>query len=148
MELMNALPILNEIKHALERLCEHGENRTINLMNFPLTDDDAKFLDETLGRGSVTIHYDGLELSFWQESKIAGVWWGEHRNAAGRVSLRTIEIAEFPMLAKSQPEDIAQDIDRLEEMLARQSSGASRSLPVLNTIENPLSKSESEIGIR
>ncbi|MCI0390900.1 MAG: hydrogenase expression/formation protein [Acidobacteria bacterium] len=133
MELMNANPVLNEIKHALRVLCERGETHTINIMNFPLTTEDMKFLDEVLGRGVITISYDGLESTFWQESKIAGVWWGEYRNAYGRVTLRTIEITEFPALAKSQPDDIMDGIRRLDEVLAENARGVIRALPVLPT---------------
>lgn len=131
MELMNAIPLLNEIKHALKALRERGESRTINIMNFPLTNDDSSFLDEVLGRGAVTISFDGLERTFWQESKIAGVWWGEYRNANNRVTLRTIEVSEFPALAKSQVEDIDDGINRLDEALAESAPRVARGLPVL-----------------
>jgi hypothetical protein len=100
-------------------------------MNFPLTNDDSSFLDEVLGRGAVTISFDGLERTFWQESKIAGVWWGEYRNPNNRVTLRTIEVSEFPSLAKSQVEDIDDGINRLDEALAERAPRVVRSLPVL-----------------
>jgi hypothetical protein len=100
-------------------------------MNFPLTNDDSSFLDEVLGRGSITINYDGLEHTFWQESKIAGVWWGEYRNANNKVTLRMIEITEFPTLARSQAEDIEDGINRLDEALAENASRVLRALPVL-----------------
>jgi hypothetical protein len=100
-------------------------------MNFPLTNDDSSFLDEVLGRGPITINYDGLERTFWQESKIAGVWWSEYRNANNRVTLRMIEITEFPALAKSQADDIDDGINRLDQVLAESPSCAVRSLPVL-----------------
>jgi hydrogenase-1 operon protein HyaF len=128
---MNAIPVLNEIKHALKTLRERGESRTINIMNFPLTNDDSSFLDEVLGRGPITINYDGLERTFWQETKIAGVWWGEYRNANNRVTLRMIEITEFPALAKSQADDIDDGINRLDEVLAESASCVVRALPVL-----------------
>ena len=134
MELMNAIPVLNEIRYAMKALREHGERRTINLMNFPLTNNDSAFLDEVLGRGAITIHYDGLEHTFWQEAKVAGVWWGEYRNANNRVTLRTIEVTDFPALAKSQPDDIADGIGRLDDVLATRAPEAVRTLPVLEIL--------------
>jgi hypothetical protein len=134
MELMNAIPVLNEIRYAMKALREHGETRTINLMNFPLTNDDSAFLDEVLGRGAISIHYDGPEHTFWQEAKVAGVWWGEYRNANNRVTLRTIEVTDFPALAKSQSDDIADGIGRLDKVLATQAPEAVRALPVLQNL--------------
>lgn len=131
MELMNATHVLNEIKYALEALRATGATRTLNILNFPLTNEDAAYLDEVLGRGSLTINYDGADHTFWQEAKISGVWWGEYRNANGKVTLRTLEIAEVPPLVKAQPEDIADGLAHLTEILETQSKPSRRSLPVL-----------------
>ncbi|MDX2033362.1 MAG: hydrogenase expression/formation C-terminal domain-containing protein [Blastocatellia bacterium] len=128
---MNAIPVLNEIRHSLEALRERGETRTINIYNFPMTNDDAQFLDEALGRGPVQVRYDGRECTFWQETDVSGVWWGEYRNADGRIVLRTIEIAEFPPLAKAQVEDMGDGIQRIDELIAAQSNEVRRALPVL-----------------
>lgn len=132
MELMNALPLLHEIQRALERLRVGGETRTINILNFPLSDLDSAFLDETLGRGNLTVNYDGTEHTFWQESKVSGVWWGEYRNSNGKVTMRSIEIAYFPLLAKAQTEDIDDGIRHLADAIAaQQSTQQKRTLPVL-----------------
>lgn len=128
MELMNAIPVLNEVRHALAALSERGETRTLNILNFPLTNDDSRLLDETLGRGDLKITYDGMEHTFWQESKIAGVWWGEYRNADNHVVLRTIEIAEFPALARSQADDIEDGLRHLDEALSKYEQGADAAL--------------------
>jgi hydrogenase-1 operon protein HyaF len=130
-ELMNAVPLLNEIKHALERWRAHGEPRTINIFNFPLTAADASWLDEVLGRGELTVEYQGMEHTFWQEAKVSGVWWGEYRNGSGNVTLRSIEIADFPTLARAQPEDIDDGIAQLAAILQAHSPAPKRTLPVL-----------------
>ncbi|MEW6127232.1 MAG: hydrogenase expression/formation C-terminal domain-containing protein [Acidobacteriota bacterium] len=129
MELMNALALLNEIKHALIELRVNGATRTINILNFPLTNNDSQFLDETLGRGNLTIDYRGAEHTFWQEAKIAGVWWGEYRNSNNKVTLRTIEIAEVPMLTKAQREDMEFGIAKLEALTAEYDSDGKKILP-------------------
>lgn len=131
MELMNAIPLLTEIKHALGALRERGETRTLNILNFPLTEDDARYLDEVLGRGHLTITFDGAEHTFWQESNIAGVWWGEYRNASRKVTLRSIEIAEVPVLVKAQAEDIDDGLQQLNAVIAAPPINAKRSLPIL-----------------
>ncbi len=116
-DLTNAIFLLNEIKHALVELKEKGEKKTINLSNFPLSYDEAKFLDEVLGRGNIKIIYESAELTVWQETKISGVWWGEYRNSAGKIILRTIEITFFPELAMSQVEDVEDGVKMLDEIL-------------------------------
>ncbi|MEN3039611.1 MAG: hydrogenase expression/formation C-terminal domain-containing protein [Candidatus Kryptonium sp.] len=116
--LTNAFFLLNEIKHALIELKDKGVTKTINLSNFPLSYEEASFLDETLGRGKIKIIYEGPELTVWQESKFAGVWWGEYRNSNGKVILRTIEITSYPELAKSQIEDIEDAIKDLDQILS------------------------------
>lgn len=133
-EIMNATPLLIEIRHALRVLHERGETKTLNLSNFPLTNGDSRFLDEALGRGNVTISYRGREHTYWQETKIAGVWWGEYRNSNGHVVLRTIEITDFPELAKSQSEDVEEGLGRLEEIIGHQLPPVARQLPVLNVM--------------
>jgi hydrogenase-1 operon protein HyaF len=131
MDLMNAMALLDEIKHALVELKETGETRLINILNFPLTDEDLQYLDAVLGRGNLTIDYRGAEHTFWQESKIAGVWWGEYRNANNKVTLRAIEVADFPQLAKAQPEDVEIGIAKLEAAIAGQLLNPVIPLPVL-----------------
>lgn len=117
-DLVNAIFLLNEIRHALMELKNEGKKRAINLSNFPLSNDEAKFIDEALGKGSVKIIYEGTELTIWQETKISGVWWGEYRNSNGKIILRTIEITFYPELAMSQVEDIEDGINKLDELLS------------------------------
>ncbi|CUS99539.1 hydrogenase expression/formation C-terminal domain-containing protein [Candidatus Kryptobacter tengchongensis] len=116
--LTNAVFLLNEIKHALIELKNNGKSKTINLSNFPLSYEEAKFLDEVLGRGKIKIIYESSELTVWQESKISGVWWGEYRNSSGKIILRTIEITFYPEIAKSQVEDIEDGLKELEKILS------------------------------
>ncbi len=117
-ELTNAFYIINEVKHSLIELKNEGKNKIINLSNFPLSYGEAKFLDEVFGRGAVKIVYEADGLTVWQETKISGVWWGEYRNSAGKIILRTLEITFFPEIAMSQVEDIEDGINNLEEVLS------------------------------
>jgi hypothetical protein len=75
--------------------------------------------------------YRSGETTFWQEGKVSGVWWDEYRNAYDKVTLRTIEVADFPALAKAQPEDIEDGVARIDGALNGQPASVARSLPVL-----------------
>lgn len=117
-ELINALFIINEIKHSLVDLKNERKSKLINLSNFPLSYEEAKFLDEVFGRGAVKIIYEGDGLTVWHETKIPGVWWGEYRNSAGKIVLRTLEVTFFPELAMSQVEDIEEGISNLDKIIS------------------------------
>jgi hydrogenase-1 operon protein HyaF len=118
MTVMNAPHILSEIQAALGRLAESGETRIFDLEHFPLTPGDARFLEEALGQGEVTVSSQSGDLTVWRESAIAGVWWGKYRQGSEKVTLRTIEVTDFPQLARAQKEDIEDGIAQLEERAA------------------------------
>jgi hydrogenase-1 operon protein HyaF len=122
MPLMNAPFLLNEIALALEALAKNGESRTLFLSQFPMTPEDAEFLQRTLGPGQTLIQSGGASPAVWRETGVSGVWWGEVFGADRKVVLRTIEIACIPELAVTPAEDIAAGLAefraRLPEALA------------------------------
>jgi hydrogenase-1 operon protein HyaF len=112
---INAPHILNEVKFGLRALRETGEEKIIYLANLPLTEEDFEYLQQALGRGTITIRAEGTDVTTWRETSFPGVWWGEYCDGPHKVTLRTIEIAAFPQLARAQPEDIEQGLERLEK---------------------------------
>lgn len=118
MPLMNAPYVLNEIALALRELCETGESRTLFLSQFPMSEEDAVWLQQRLGKGSLTIQMNGASPTVWRESQIAGVWWGEYYESDGKkIMLRTIEITPMPQLAFTPAEDIRAGLEELRERL-------------------------------
>lgn len=118
MQLMNAPFLLNEIVLALRQYLETGERRTLYLSQFPMTDDDAAYLQQALGPGAISIQTAGENRSVWRECGIAGVWWGEYYEGPKKVLLRTIEIGPYPELAITPQDDIANGLALLEERCA------------------------------
>lgn len=120
--LMNAPFLLNEIALALDALVKTGESRTLFLSQFPMTPEDAEFLQQTLGPGQTLIQSGGASPTVWRETGVSGVWWGEVFGPDRKVVLRTIEITRMPELAMAPAEDIAAALDefrvRLPEILA------------------------------
>lgn len=115
----NALPILNEIRHALARLLESGETTVIDLGALPMGPQDEAELLAALGEGEVeaTIHAGGP--SSVRETAFHGVWLLTHRNEAGETLARFIEIAFVPELLMSQAEDVADSAAELAKKLGQ-----------------------------
>ncbi len=116
--LMNAFPILKEILEALKEFYDTGKEHTIYINKVPITPEDRELILDTLGEGSVKISYSSkTQPAEWRETGIYGVWIGIIYDRDGKPLLETIEITDFPRLAASQREDIAESILRLEERL-------------------------------
>ena len=118
MPLMNAPFLLDEIRLALRQYLETGERRTLYLSQFPMTEEDAAHLQQTLGPGAITIQTAGENRTVWRECGTAGVWWGEYCEGPKKVILRTIEIGPYPELAVTPQDDIAFALAALEERCA------------------------------
>jgi len=119
----NALPILNEIRHALARLIESGETTVIDLGALPLGPQDEAELFAALGEGEVeaTIHAGGP--SSVRETAFHGVWLLTHCNEAGETLARFIEVAFVPELLMSQAEDVADSAAALAKKLGSAQNG-------------------------
>ncbi len=110
----NAVPILHEVLHALRRLTELGESTTIDVKSLPFGPGDEAQLLEALGSGEVRATVDALgETRVW-ESRYPGAWLVDHYNVEGERIAFHIEIAEVPQILRSQPEDVATGVCRLE----------------------------------
>jgi hydrogenase-1 operon protein HyaF len=113
----NALPLLNEIRHALERLLATGETTVIDLGALPMgAQDEAELLD-ALGTGEVDATVDAGGPSSVRETAFHGVWRVTHRNEAGETQARFIEIAFVPELLMSQREDVTDSSNALSKRL-------------------------------
>jgi len=113
----NVQPILHEIRHALGKLLQTGENSIIDLRSIPLAPGEEETIVDTLGRGEVRAHLDALGPSEIIETRFAGVWLVTHYNEENSVIGRFIEITELPDILKSQHEDMASSLNELEEQL-------------------------------
>jgi hydrogenase-1 operon protein HyaF len=113
----NVQPILHEIRHALGKLLQTGETSIIDLRSIPLAPGEEETIIDTLGHGEVRAHLDALGPSEIVETRFAGVWLITHYNIENNIIGRFIEITELPDILKSQPEDIANSLDELEEKL-------------------------------
>jgi len=112
----NVLPILHEIRHALDRLVADGSEGIIDLRAIPLAPGEEDRILEVLGSGEVRAEFESLGRSEILESSYAGCWIVTHYDPAGAIKARFIEVTRIPEILKSQSADIA---DGLERLIAR-----------------------------
>ena len=122
----NALPILHEVRHGLQRLAETDEPTLIDLHALPFGPGDEEHLLAILGRGEVEAEIHALGRTRIWETSFPGVWIVDHRNAQDERLALHIEIARIPDILRSQDADIAGALIRLD---ARIGSGADAPYP-------------------
>ncbi len=115
----NVEPLLNEVAHALERLVVADQPTIIDLARLPFSPGELEQLEGELGEGELRATLDSLGESIIRETAYPGVWWLEHRNAAGEVVGRFIEITRTPDILKSQIVDIEAGRDVIRKRLHR-----------------------------
>lgn len=113
----NVQPILHEIRHALHKLIDSGNNSIIDLRSIPLAPGEEDTIINTLGCGEVHARLNALGPSEIIETRFAGVWLITHYNEDNSIIGRFIEITALPDILKSQPEDMAFALAQLESEL-------------------------------
>ena len=116
----NVRPLLNEIRHALEKLLATGESSAIDLRSIPLAPGEEDQIVEALGEGELSAELDAMGPSEIRETGYPGVWLVTHYNADRQLMGRFIEITRVPDLLKSQDADIAQGLQRLAGQFGEQ----------------------------
>jgi hydrogenase-1 operon protein HyaF len=109
----NVEPLMHEIRHALARLADGGEETVIDLRSLPLAPGEEQRIEEALGDGELKAELDALGRSTIVETAYPGVWLVTHWNTDDEVVGRFIEVTRAPALLHSQTEDIAAGLQRL-----------------------------------
>jgi len=121
----NLEPLLHEIRHALRRLVESGDETILDLRALPLAPGEEKRLEEALGVGEVEISIQALGTTRVIETRYSGVWLVTHQDEGGEVLGRTIEVTRIPALVPSQPEEMDHSLLELEARLHTATPGGS-----------------------
>ena len=103
----NALPVLHQIRHALNRLVETGESTVIDLSAIPFGPGDREQLLDKLGEGEVQATVSSLGDTHIQETAYPGVWQVQYLAPTGEELAHHIEITLLPTLLSSPLEDVA-----------------------------------------
>jgi hydrogenase-1 operon protein HyaF len=105
--------LIMEITGLLQRLIEHGEEGSIDLLGLPLSSSCIASLDQRLGQGEVTVLLEAGGRSEIRETSFPGVWWTKHSDEAGRVIAMLIEAAIVPAILRADIDDVIRGYQRL-----------------------------------
>ena len=119
----NAVPLSHEIRHALRKLLEAGEETTLDLRSMPMGPGDEDRLLEVLGKGEVEAELNALGRSLIRETGTSGVWLVEHHGPEGELIAKFMEVAWVPSILKAQTEDVRDGLQRLSRRLAGDGPG-------------------------
>jgi hydrogenase-1 operon protein HyaF len=109
----NILPLVHEIRHALEKLLATGESTAIDLQAMPFAPSELLELKDILGIGEVSAELNTLGKSTIQETSFSGVWWITHFNTNQQLISQTIEICPIPAILMAQQADIQIGLQQL-----------------------------------
>jgi hydrogenase-1 operon protein HyaF len=115
---VNALPILVELQAHVEAYDGNGKQHSINLSLLPLSDSDAEFLDDRLGRGSIDILSRGYGKCQVISTLTPNVWWVRYYNSMDTLILNSIEVVAVPEVVTAAEEDLRDSAVRLAQILA------------------------------
>ncbi|HEX5649413.1 MAG TPA: hydrogenase expression/formation C-terminal domain-containing protein [Steroidobacteraceae bacterium] len=115
---LNVVPLLHEVKHALQRLLETGEPTTIDLGSIPLAPGEFEKIDAALGTGEVKVALEAMGPSQIYETQFSGVWRVTHFNAANEVVGRYVEVTRMPEILLAQETDVRIGLDLLSRKLS------------------------------
>jgi HupH hydrogenase expression protein, C-terminal conserved region len=115
----NVMPLLHEIRHALAQLLEEGRETVIDLRSIPLAPGEEAAIEQALGEGEVQAAMSALGPSDFRETSYPGVWVVTHFNRDDQIVGKFVEVSHVPSLLRSQTEDIAAGLRRLEERLIK-----------------------------
>jgi hydrogenase-1 operon protein HyaF len=118
----NVVPLLHEIRHALAQLLEEGKETVIDLRSIPLAPGEEEAIEQVLGEGEVQAVLSALGPSNFRETSYPGVWVVTHYNHDDKIVGKFVEVASVPALLRSQTEDMAAGLQRLETRLTEDDS--------------------------
>lgn len=113
----NLLPLLHELHHALQTCAATGATHSIDLNSLPMAPEENAQLEHLLGNGEVRAELQALGNSEIAETAIPGVWRVTHHNADGAVVARLLEITDCPAILKTQHQDLADGVQRLQALI-------------------------------
>jgi hydrogenase-1 operon protein HyaF len=114
----NLIPLLYEIRHALERWLQDGHTHVIDLRSLPMSPDEEQQLLDLLGEGEVSASLSALGDSEVMETAFAGVWRVAHFSDDDALIGHFIEICHAPDILKSHPDDARMAIKEIDDILS------------------------------
>lgn len=112
-----ALSILSELREQLASYRVGQMGHSLNLTLLPLSPRELGYLEETLGRGPVTMRSRGYGDCEVTSTALPNLWWVRYFNASRKLILNTLEVVEVPSVVCAAAEDIEDSARRLQDLL-------------------------------
>lgn len=123
----NLLPLLHEVRHALEQLRDTGAASVIDLAALPFGPGDREALLGFLGQGEVKAQVQALGDTRVWESRFPGVWLVAYHGPDGAELGLQLEICQTPRLLATPEDDLGDALAALTEQLKGFSQNSSAS---------------------
>lgn len=114
---MNAPAILTELQDRTANWQAGNPAHVINLSLLPLSEQDVPFLDARLGEGAVLVLARGYGNCRINNTRVPNCWRVRYFNSQDALILDTIEVTDLPEVVLAAPEDIADSLERFEDII-------------------------------
>lgn len=114
---MNAPALLVELEDHRQQWRPGQGVQIVNLTLLPMSPDDIAYLDHVLGTGRVLILSRGYGNCRITNARVPNTWRVVYYNSQDTVILNTVEVTGIPEVACAAPEDLADSLERLTEVL-------------------------------
>lgn len=114
---LNTVPVLHEVRHALEKLATTGEPTVIDLSSIPFAPGDRDQLFAVLGTGEVEATVNAMGPTRIIETAFPGVWRVEYHGTSDEEVAIHIEISRCPSLLLTPEQDLLDSATSIAERL-------------------------------
>jgi hydrogenase-1 operon protein HyaF len=111
--IMNALPVLAELRERSRSWQAGDDAHVVNLSLLPLSEPDLAYIDACLGAGGVLMLSRGYGNCRISATALPHVWWVQHFNNDEKLILNTVVVRDVPIEAMAAAEDFADSAERL-----------------------------------
>lgn len=116
-QLANVPSVLVELEDQRQRWQSGQTAQVVNLSLLPLSPLDIGFLDHQLGTGRVLMLSRGYGNCRITNCRVPHTWRVVYYNSQDAVILNTVEVVGVPEVACAAPEDLADSLERLREVV-------------------------------
>lgn len=114
---MNALPVLGEIRERAKAYIPGRDNHIINFTLLPMSEADMALMRETLGAGQVDLVSKGYGKCRVCSTRWPHVWSVQFFNAMDTIILDSLEVGDVPVSVRAAGDDFVDSSVRLLEII-------------------------------
>lgn len=114
---MNALPVLAEIRDRVKGFVPGGNNHVINFTLLPMSEADMALMRKTLGAGHVDMVSKGYGKCRVCSTRWPNVWSVQFFNAMDTIILDSLEVGDIPVSVRAAGDDFVDSGARILDVI-------------------------------